>query len=71
MIQLRQANPFDKFQLGLRKMIEDMMILRMSENDKIVTRYMDDKDFEDAAFAVLSKIIYDTIPPSGADNKQI
>jgi type I restriction enzyme R subunit len=61
-IQLRQANPFDKFQLGLRKLIEDLMIQRMGENDKIVTRYMDDKAFESAAFAVLSKVIYDSIP---------
>jgi type I restriction enzyme R subunit len=61
-IRLRQANPFDKFQLGLRQILEDLMIQRMNENDKIVTRYMDDKAFEDAAFAVLSKVIYDSIP---------
>ncbi|MDA0787872.1 MAG: hypothetical protein O2780_00270 [Proteobacteria bacterium] len=42
------------------------MIQRMSENDKIVSRYMDDKAFEDAAFAVLSKVIYDTIPATDA-----
>lgn len=61
-VRLRQANPFDKFQLGLRQMLEDLMIQRMNENDKIVSRYMDDKTFEDAAFAVLSKVIYETIP---------
>lgn len=61
-IRLRQANPFDKFQLGLRKLLEDLMIQRMSENDRIVTRYMDDRTFEDAAFAVLSRVIYETIP---------
>lgn len=61
-IQLRQANPFDKFQLGLRQMLEDLMIKRMHENDKIVTRYMDDKAFEDATFAVLSKVIFESIP---------
>lgn len=61
-VRLRQANPFDKFQLGLRRMLEELMIQRMSENDKIVTRYMDDKSFEDAAFAVLSRVIYDAIP---------
>jgi len=38
------------------------MIQRMSENDKIVTRYMDDKDFENAAFSVLSREIYEAIP---------
>lgn len=61
-VQLRRANPFDKFQLGLRQMLEDLMIQRMGENDKIVSRYMDDKAFEDAAFAVLSRVIYETIP---------
>jgi type I restriction enzyme R subunit len=67
-IKLRRANPFDNFQLALRKLIEDLMVQRMSDNDKIVTRYMDDKEFGDAAFTVLSKAIYDSIPqaePSG------
>ncbi|MDD2711072.1 MAG: DEAD/DEAH box helicase family protein [Verrucomicrobiae bacterium] len=61
-IQLRQANPFDKFQLGLRQLIEELMVQRMADNDKIVTRYMDDREFGSAAFAVLSKAIYDSIP---------
>lgn len=65
LVRLRRANPFDKFQLGLRQMLEDLMIQRMNENDKIVSRYMDDKAFEDAAFAVLSKVIYETIPAEG------
>lgn len=64
-VRLRRANPFDKFQLGLRQMLEDLMIQRMGENDRIVSRYMDDKAFEDAAFAVLSRVIYETIPPAG------
>ena len=34
----------------------------MADNDKIVTRYMDDKEFGSAAFAVLSQAIYDSIP---------
>lgn len=71
-VHLRQANPFDKFQLGLRKMLEDLMIQRMHENDKIVSRYMDDKAFEDVAFAILSKVIYDKIPatnPVESDNE--
>ncbi len=67
-IQLRQANPFDKFQLGFRQMLEDLMIKRMHENDKIVTRYMDDRAFEDAAFSLLSKVIYDNIPKATNTN---
>jgi type I restriction enzyme R subunit len=39
-----------------------MMVQRMADNDKIVTRYMDDKDFGNAAFDVLSRAIYETIP---------
>ncbi|MEI6178097.1 MAG: type I restriction endonuclease [Verrucomicrobiota bacterium] len=61
-VKLRRANPFDKFQLGLRQMLEDLMVQRMADNDKIVTRYMDDKEFGEAAFTVLSKAIYDSIP---------
>ncbi len=61
-IQLRHANPLDKFQLGLRALLADLMIQRMSDNDRIVTRYMDDRDFGEAAFSVLSKTIYESIP---------
>ncbi len=64
-VKLRRANPFDKFQLGLRQLVEDMMVQRMNDNDKIVTRYMDDKEFGDVAFTVLSKAIYDSIPTEG------
>ena len=61
-MKLRCANPFDKFQLGLRQLIEELMVQRMADNDKIVTRCMDDKEFGDAAFTVLSKAMYDSIP---------
>jgi type I restriction enzyme R subunit len=63
-VKLRRANPFDKFQLGLRQLLEDLMVQRMADNDRIVTRYMDDKEFGTAAFDVLSKAIYDSIPPA-------
>jgi type I restriction enzyme R subunit len=68
-VKLRRANPFDKFQLGLRQLIEELMVQRMADNDKIVTRYMDDKEFGDAAFTVLSKAIYDSIPTEDAAPK--
>jgi len=65
-IKLRQANPFDKFQLGMRQLVEGLMMQRMTDNDKIVTRYMDDKEFGSAAFDVLSKAIYEAIPVNDA-----
>ncbi len=71
-IQTAHANPFDKFQLGIKRFIEEMMIQRMAENDRIVTRYMDDQAFQDVAFPVLAKAIFDRIlgqaeAPSGND----
>lgn len=62
------VNPYDKFQRGLRRLIEDLMVQRMAENDNIVTRYMDDKEFGNEAFAVLSKAVYDSIPAAATDS---
>jgi type I restriction enzyme R subunit len=60
-IQTAMANPLDKFQLGIRRLIEAFMIQRLSENDKIVTRYMDDQTFQDSAFPILAKEIFEAI----------
>jgi type I restriction enzyme R subunit len=60
-IQTALANPLDKFQLGIRKLVEGFMIQRMGENDKIVTRYMDDSEFQNVAFPVLAKSIFETV----------
>ena len=55
------ANPLDKFELGIRKLLEDLMIARMADNDKIVTRYMSDRDFQGAAYPILAREIYDAV----------
>lgn len=60
-IQTAMANPLDKFQLGVRKLIENLMIQRMAENDKIVTRYMDDGEFQRTAFPILAKEIFEAV----------
>jgi type I restriction enzyme R subunit len=60
-IQTALANPLDKFQLGIRKLIEDLFIQRMADNDKIVTRYMDDRDFQNLAFPILAREIFEAI----------
>ena len=41
--------------------IEDFMIQRMADNDKIVMRYMDDKDFQSIVFPLLAKEIFVTL----------
>jgi type I restriction enzyme R subunit len=55
------ANPLDKFELGMRKLIEGLMIERMAENDKIVTRYMADQEFQGSAFPILAREIFETV----------
>jgi type I restriction enzyme R subunit len=60
-IQTAEANTLDKFRLGIKKSIEHLMIQRMAENDEIVTRYMEDTEFQKAAYGVLAKEIYDKI----------
>lgn len=44
-----------------RERVEELMIERMGENDKIVTRYMDDREFQGSAFPILAKEIFETI----------
>jgi type I restriction enzyme R subunit len=60
-IQTALANPLDKFELAIRKLVEDFMIERMGENDKIVTRYMADRDFQAAAYPILAREIFDAV----------
>ncbi len=55
------ANPLDRFEMGVRSLIEDLMIERMGENDRIVTRYMSDKEFQGSAFPVLAREIFETV----------
>jgi type I restriction enzyme R subunit len=64
-IETALANPFDNFALGIRQLIERLMIQRMSDNDAIVTRYMDDKAFKEAAFPVLAREIYEAVREVG------
>ena len=60
-IQTAKANPLDKFELGIKAIIESLMMQRMSENDGIVTRYMDDRSFQKTVFPILAKEIYKSI----------
>lgn len=55
------ANPLDKFELGVRKLIEGLMIERMGDNDKIVTRYMADQEFQGSAFPILAREIFEAV----------
>ncbi len=68
-IQTASANPLDKFELGIKKMIETLMIQRIADNDEIVTKYMDDKEFQEAVFPILAKEIYEKITVVNEENE--
>ncbi|MCC6236151.1 MAG: type I restriction endonuclease subunit R [Dehalococcoidia bacterium] len=69
--QVRQtalANPLDKFSLGIRKLVETLMIERMGENDALVTRYMSDPDFQETAFPILAREIFEAVGATEKEN---
>ena len=56
--RLALANPFDKFVLGVHDKIGQLMLQRMSENDALVTRYLDDAEFQQIASKELAREIF-------------
>jgi type I restriction enzyme R subunit len=65
------ANPLDKFELGIQQVIKDLMMKRLKENDKIVSRYMDDEKFQKVIFSILAKEIYHSVQNINTDTKEI
>ena len=55
------ANTLDNFSIAMRQKIADLMVERIEQNQAIVTRYLDQKDFQDIAFRELVKAIYDDV----------
>jgi type I restriction enzyme R subunit len=64
-VQRAVANPYDGFALALRGKLLNLMIDRMGENQAIVTKYIDDKEFQDTTFAEMARRIYDEIRAGG------
>ena len=60
-IQTAQANPLDKFELGIMRLLEELMLERMADNDRIATRYMSDPQFQGVVRPILTKNIFETI----------
>lgn len=48
---------------------EDTMIERMGENDRIVTRYMADQDFQASAFPILAREIFEAVRGRPAEER--
>lgn len=54
-----EANPFDKFSLGIRPRIKKLMLARIAENGELVTRYLNEPEFEEIAFDALAREIFE------------
>ena len=52
------ANTYEKFALGFRPRLGTLMVERMGENDAIVTRYLDDAEFQQLASEALAREIF-------------
>lgn len=65
---LRKAktNPYDKFELGIKEIIKDIMMQRIKENDDIVTRYLDDDEFQKITLTILASEMYGKINQSNS-----
>ncbi len=55
------ANNFERFDLGIRDQIRNVIIDRMAENDAIAARCLNDPDFAQVVLPGLLRSIYDTI----------
>ena len=69
--QTALANDLEKFSLGIRPQLEKLMIERMAGNDVLVTRCLNDADFQEIVFTGLLRGIFDEIaaqqPPARLD----
>ena len=55
------ANPVENFSLGIREQLIRLMMGRMAENDALVTRCLNDPDFQEVVFTGLLRAIFDKV----------
>jgi type I restriction enzyme R subunit len=55
------ANALDNFELAMKPKVEGLMLDRMDQNQEIVNRYLNDPEFQMAAFKALVRKIYEDI----------
>ena len=59
-VETARANPRDRFELGIKSRLDELMIERMSENDQLATRYLSDETFRSLALPILAQAIFIT-----------
>ncbi|MEZ4225972.1 MAG: type I restriction endonuclease [Polyangiaceae bacterium] len=61
MVQQAHANDLDNFSLAAKQKVQDLMIARLEDNEDIVTKYLNEVEFRNAAFGELVKRIYEEV----------
>ncbi len=60
--QAAEANPFDKFQLVFRQVLESLFIERMDMNEEMFARFMNEGEFQDVVAQWLGQQVYQRFP---------
>ncbi|MDS4058561.1 MAG: type I restriction endonuclease subunit R, partial [Candidatus Contendobacter sp.] len=60
--QAAEANPFDKFQLVFRQVLESLFIERMEMNEEMFARFMNEGEFQDVVAQWLGQQVYQRFP---------
>lgn len=64
--QRAAANTLENFSLAMKSKVRDAIVDRMDKNEGIVTRYLNEPEFEEAAFKALVRKIYEELKRSAA-----
>ena len=59
--QTVQANPYEKFELGVRSLLKELIVKRMNTNGDFVTRCFTNPDFEEIVLSWLARGIYEDV----------
>ena len=65
--QTALANSLDNFKLVISPQIQHLMYERMSENDALVSRFMDEEDFQEIVLAGLVREIHEAVGALGQE----
>jgi type I restriction-modification system DNA methylase subunit len=68
-VERANANSFDNFALAIKSKLEDLMVDRMERNEDVVTRYLNDPQFQSVAFPLIARQIFDTIREHRGDRR--
>jgi type I restriction enzyme R subunit len=59
--QMGRTNPLDNFKIGIEKMIRDIVMDSLSDNEKLAERFLEDKEVYNAIFPKLAEEVYERV----------